>query len=868
MNNAKTYETNKEGNKGDSIKALTGLKGEATSLSSTIKKSLSQSLALSKQLKEKINMLKAKEAEKNVQRTPEVVKDVEKTAVEENKHTASEVKYVSENKKVGSERGFRNDRGQQERTMQGQNRQFGQNKGENNYRSRHFTENNEGNHRGFSQNGQRQGFQRNQGTVGDKRAFGQNAGNNGAKGQYQQNGTRAMGTRPFGNRTTTGSSSTVDSFELQQKNKTENNKTQAKRKTNEHSFEEKKSLNRKALVMRGFIADESLENEDGIMMGSRKIKGKKAKQQETVTAQVIDHAVITTENLTVKLLAEKIGKPAVEIIKKFMILGNMVNINSTIAFDEAELIAGEFGVTLEQKLEKTAEQQLSDIKNIEDSEQDLEKRPPVVTVMGHVDHGKTSLLDYIRETNVIAGEAGGITQHIGAYTIEKNGEMITFIDTPGHAAFTAMRERGAKMTDIAILVVAADDGVMPQTIEAISEIKQVKAPMIVAVNKIDKPEANIDRIKQQLTEHDVIPEEWGGDAIIIPISAKTGQNIDKLLEMILFVAEYQNLRANPKRKAIGTVIEAKLDKGKGTVATILVQNGTLKVGDVIIAGTSVGKVRAMINEKGKNVKSAGPSYAVSVLGLSSVPNAGDEMYAVDEKMSKKVLSERMVKEKTDKIKSADNSVDALMDRFKETEFKNYNVIIKADVQGSLEALTHTLSEVMNEEVKVRCIHGGVGAINENDIMMATASNAVIVGFNTKPDFKAKVLADKYKVNIQFNKIIYEVVDYVTKQIDAMKTPKYKENISGKAEIRMIFKASKVGAIAGCYILDGKLTKGQQVKVYRKNDIIYTGNIATIQREKDEVKEISAGFECGIVLKDFSQIQVGDIIEGITLERIN
>ena len=655
---------------------------------------------------------------------------------------------------------------------------------------------------------------------------------------------------------------------MQQKNKVDNSKTQPKRKTSDHSFEEKKSLNRKALVMRGFIADESLENEDGVMMGSRKMKGKKAKQQEVAPVQVIEHAVITTENLTVKLLAEKIGKPAVDIIKKFMILGNMVNINSKINFDEAELIASEFGVTLEQKIEKTAEEQLIETRNVVDDEKDLVKRPPIVTVLGHVDHGKTSLLDYIRETNVIAGEAGGITQHIGAYTIEKNGEMITFIDTPGHAAFTAMRERGAKMTDIAILVVAADDGVMPQTIEAIKDIKQVKAPMIVAINKIDKPEANIDRIKQQLTEHDVIPEEWGGDAIIIPISAKTGQNIDQLLEMILFVAEYQNLRANPKRKAIGSVIEAKLDKGMGTVATILVQNGTLKVGDVIIAGTSVGKVRAMFNEKGKNVKSAGPSYAVSVLGLSSVPSAGDEMYAVDEKMSKKVLSERMVREKTDKIKTADNSVDALMDRLKETEYKSYNVIIKADVQGSLEALTATLSDVMNEEVKVRCIHGGVGAINENDIMMATASNAIIVGFNVKPDFKAKVLADKYKVNIQFNKIIYEVVDYVTKQIDAMKTPKYKENISGKAEIRMIFKASKVGAIAGCYILDGKLAKGQQVRVYRKQEVIYNGSIATIQREKDEVKDISAGFECGIVLKDFSQIQVGDIIEGIVLERIN
>jgi translation initiation factor IF-2 len=639
LSNAKTYESKKEGSRVDSIKSLTDIKSEATSLSATIKKSLSQALTLSKQLKEKINGLKAKEAEKLAQqKAPEV--DVKKESVEPSAvqqkdtviaKTSTEQKPVIKNN--SSVVAQKNDR-QQGRFPQSGNRQFSQNKGDGNFRTRHFNDaNQEGSQRGFAPRDNRNGFQKNtQG--GAQRGFGM-AGANNSRPQNGVNGNRPQN-KPFGSTRPMQTGGSTVSFDMQQKNKVDNSKTQPKRKTNEHSFEEKKSLNRKALVMRGFIADESLENEDGVMMGSRKIKSKKAKQQETVVAQVIEHAVITTENLTVKLLAEKIGKPVVEIIKKFMILGNMVNINSTINFDEAELIAGEFGVTLEQKLEKTAEQQLNDIKNITDDENDLEKRPPVVTVMGHVDHGKTSLLDYIRETNVIAGEAGGITQHIGAYTIEKNNEMITFIDTPGHAAFTAMRERGAKMTDIAILVVAADDGVMPQTVEAINEIKQVKAPMIVAINKIDKPEANVDRIKQQLTEHDVIPEEWGGDAILIPISAKTGQNIDKLSEMILFVAEYQNLRANPKRKAIGTVIEAKLDKGMGPMATILVQNGTLKVGDVIIAGTSVGKVRAMINEKGKNVKSAGPSYAVSVLGLSSVPSAGDEMYAVDEKMSKKV----------------------------------------------------------------------------------------------------------------------------------------------------------------------------------------------------------------------------------------
>ena len=645
-------------------------------------------------------------------------------------------------------------------------------------------------------------------------------------------------------------------------------KGNSKKKHNEHNSEEKKSMNRKALLMRGFVEDETLANEDGESFGSKKNRNKKNKVAQTIIAPKIEHCVITTENLTVKMLAEKTGHPVTEIIKKFMLLGMMVNINSNIDFDSAELIAGELGVTLEKKIEKTYEEKLFDKNAVVDDEKDLVKRPPVVTVLGHVDHGKTSLLDYIRETNVIAGEAGGITQHIGAYTIEKNKEMITFIDTPGHAAFASMRARGVKLTDIAILVVAADDGVMPQTIEAIKYIKEVKVPLIVAVNKIDKTNGNYDRIKQQLSENDVVPEEWGGDAIIIPISAKTGFNIDKLLEMILFVADYQNLKANPKRAAMGSVIEARLDKGMGTVASVLVQNGTLKVGDFIIAGTSVGKVRALINEKGKNVKSAGPSFAVSVLGLSSVPSAGDEVYAVDEKTSKKVLSERVEREKTGKIKEADISVDSLMNRFKEVEYKAYNVIIKADVRGSLEALQQSLSVIENEEVKVKCIHGGVGAINENDIMLASASNALIIGFNVKPDFKAKVLSEKYKINIKYSKIIYEVIDHVTTEINKLLTPKYKDVVSGHAEVRVIFKASKVGAIAGSYILDGKLTKNMQVRVLRKNKEVFNGQIATIQREKNEVKEILGGFECGIVLKDFSSYEVGDIIEGYIQERIN
>ncbi|MEG1582235.1 MAG: translation initiation factor IF-2, partial [Clostridia bacterium] len=638
-----------------------------------------------------------------------------------------------------------------------------------------------------------------------------------------------------------------------------------KKKVFDH-VEDKKAMNKKALMMRGFIEDETLIDDQG-SRNFKKSRNKKSKEQ-IEEMQKIDHAIITTENLTVKILSETIGKPVTEIISKFMILGIMVNINSNIDYDSAELIASEFGITLEKKVNKTSEEKLSEIHEMNDEEKDLVKRPPVVTVMGHVDHGKTSLLDFFRKTNVIQGEAGGITQHIGAYSIIEKGEKITFIDTPGHAAFTAMRKRGANLTDIAILVVAADDGVKPQTVEAIKHIKSAKVPMIVAINKIDKPDANIDRIKQQLTENDVVPEEWGGDAILVPVSAKTGENMDKLLEMILFVAEYQNLRANPKREASGSVIEASLDKGKGTVATILVQNGTLRIGDNIVAGTSTGKVRAMFNEKGKNLKEAGPSTAVAVLGLTSVPSAGDEIYVVDEKLSKQLLQDRKGKEKDELIKTIDVSVETLFSKIKENDLKEYNVIIKADVQGSLEALNYELSQICNEEVKVNCIYGGVGAINENDVTLAQSAKAIIIGFNEKPDFKAKVLAEQYKIDVRFYKIIYEVMDFVKSKIDAMVTPKYKEVVIGHAEIRVLFKASKFGLIAGSYVLDGKISRGCSVRIMRGDKMIYEGTIATLQREKNDAKDVSAGYECGVTFKNFADIKELDTFEAYTLERIN
>ena len=683
--------------------------------------------------------------------------------------------------------------------------------------------------------------------------------NAGQKPNYQNKPNMAGGKKPAGPKPTepklTKPAEMYDASSLAKK-------PHAKKKVFEHPTDDKKAMNKKALVMRGYVADESLaDDEDSARMGSKK-KVKKQQQTKAVEEQpAITHAVITTDNLTVKMLAEKIGKPATQIISKFLLLGMMVNINSNIDFASAELIAGEFGITLERKVEQSYEEKIAEMMKDTTSEEDKETRPPVVTVMGHVDHGKTSLLDRIRKTNVVTGEAGGITQHIGAYTINVDGKQVTFIDTPGHEAFVSMRERGAKLTDIAILVVAADDGVMPQTKESIKHIKAAGIPMIVAINKIDKENANVERIKQELAENDVLPEEWGGDAILVPISAKTGENIDKLLEMVLFVAEYQNLKANPNKRATGC-------KGLGSVATVLIQNGTLHVGDYVVIGMVTGKVRAMTNDKGERVKSAGPSTPVAIMGLSGVPNAGDILYSVDEKMSKNLALERQEHARSSMIKGADLSLDSLMNKIADSNFKDYNVIIKGDVQGSVEALKQSLSALANEEVKVRVIHSGVGNINENDVSLAMAAKALIVAFNVKAEFGAKIIAEKEHVEIHNSKIIYEVIDFVTESINKMLTPKYREAVIGHAEVRMIFKASKVGAIAGSYILDGRVTRDSKVRITRNKKIIYEGEVNTLQREKDQAAEVKAGFECGITFKNFADMQIGDIVEAYIMERIN
>ncbi len=674
-------------------------------------------------------------------------------------------------------------------------------------------------------------------------------------------------TRPFGQRNNNFASSKANSFKvfepiesssvLSQPERNYGNKNKSNRQ-----IEEKKQISKKALLRKNIIVDDmDLEDIDGIKMGNRKLV-KKKKEQKTFVAPKIDSAIITTENVTVKTLSEKTGRPVTEIIKQLMMLGIMANINSSIDFVTAELVAGELGVKLEQKIEKSFEEQmLEDVKVHEEDEKDMQKRPPVVAVMGHVDHGKTSLLDAIRKTNVVSGEAGGITQKIGAYQVTVNNEKITFIDTPGHAAFTAMRARGAKVTDIAVLVVAADDGIMPQTVEAINHIKAANVPMIVAINKIDKPEANIDRVKQQLAENGVLPEEWGGDAILVPISAKKSVGIDELLKMILLVAEVQELKANLKQSAVGTIIEAELDKNRGPVATILVQTGTLKVGDSIMSGVSYGKVRAMYDENGKAVKVATPSTPVAVLGLDSVPNSGEKVFAVDEKLSKQVIQERIAKAKENRANSTSGvSLEDFMDKVNEGKLKAVNIIIKADVQGSVEALKQSLTAIKNEEARVVCIHSGAGAVTESDLLLAQASNAVVINFNLKLSSKIEQIAESMGVQVKSYKVIYEVVDEITNALSGMLSVKYEEQIIGHAEVRAMFKLSASGIVCGCYVKDGKVTRNSFVNVYRNDEKILETSIEALRIQKDDKAEINYGYECGIKLKDSTGIVVGDVFE--------
>ena len=548
-----------------------------------------------------------------------------------------------------------------------------------------------------------------------------------------------------------------------------------------------------------------------------------------------------------------------------MALGIMATVNDVIDYDTAAIAASELGAKVEKEVVVTIEERIID--DTEDTEENLEPRDPVVVVMGHVDHGKTSLLDAIRNTSVTETEAGGITQHIGAYRVNLNGQMITFLDTPGHAAFTSMRARGAMATDIAVLVVAADDGIMPQTIEAINHAKAAGVSVIVAINKMDKPDASPDRVLQQLTEYDLVPEEWGGDVICVPVSAKTHMGIDKLLESILLVAEMLELKANPNRAAKGIVIEAKLDKGRGPVATLLVQNGTLRTGDIVVAGTTVGRVRVMTNERGKKLEEAGPSVPVEVMGLDEVPTGGDKFDAVsDEKLARELVEQRKHEQKEEQFKQFQKvTLDNLFSSINEGELKELNIIVKADVQGSVEAVRQSLEKLSNDEVKVKVIHGGVGAVSESDVMLAAASNAIIVGFNVRPDSVAESIAERDGVDMRMYRIIYDCIEEISDAIKGMLAPKNREETLGKAEVRNVFKLSSAGMIAGSYVLDGKITRNSQIRVVRDGIVVSEDSIASLKRFKDDVKEVQSGYECGIGLEKFNDIKEGDILEAFVME---
>ncbi len=571
------------------------------------------------------------------------------------------------------------------------------------------------------------------------------------------------------------------------------------------------------------------------------------------------------DEIVVSDLAAMLKMTAAEVVKKLFSLGVMATVNQVIDYDTAAIVATELGAKAEKEVVVTIEDRIID--DSDDSAEDLSPRDPVVVVMGHVDHGKTSLLDAIRHTDVTATEAGGITQHIGAYRVDLNGQKITFLDTPGHAAFTSMRARGAQATDIAVLVVAADDGIMPQTIEAINHAKAAGVDIIVAINKMDKPGATTDRIMQQLTEYDLIPEEWGGDTICVPVSALTRMNIDKLLESILLVAEMKELKANPNRAAKGIVIEARLDKNRGPIATLLVQNGTLHSGDIIVAGTSVGRVRVMVDDKGRKVKEAGPSVPVEIMGLAEAPQAGDAFDAVsDERLARELVEQRKQKQKEEQFKSFEKvTLENLFSSLKEGELKELNIIVKADVQGSVEAVKQSLEKLSNDEVRVKIIHGGVGAINESDVMLANASNAIIVGFNVRPDPVAAQNAERDGVDIRCYRIIYDCIDEIEAAIKGMLAPKFREVQQGRAEVRQVVKISSVGNIAGCYVLNGKVTRNSKIRVVRDGIVITEDEISSLRRFKDDVKEVAQNFECGIGLAKFNDIKEGDIFEAFTIE---
>ena len=667
-------------------------------------------------------------------------------------------------------------------------------------------------------------------------------------------------------------SKNIDKQKLNNKFDENKNKKSKTRKNQNSNFDEGKL---KTLKQANRLSNMFEDQEGGMLdyydlttQRGRKGKKKQTKNEERNKQKIFELTEIEIpDSISVKDLAAEMKKTTADVIKKLLGYGIMATINQDLDFDTAFLVAGEFGITAKKKETVTDEDILFD--DSEDKEEDLEVRPPVVVVMGHVDHGKTSLLDTIRKTNVIGGEAGGITQAIGAYKVKVNGREITFLDTPGHEAFTAMRARGAQITDIAILVVAANDGIMPQTVEAINHAKSAGIPIIVAINKIDLPDANVDKVKQELMNYELVPEEWGGDTICVPISAKNNINIDQLLEMVLLEADVLELKANPNKQAKGVVIEARLDKSKGAIATMLVQRGKLDVGDTIIVGSSIGRIRAMTNENGKKVKSAGPSTPVEIMGLTEVPEAGDTFYEVKDEKTAKHLIEKRKREAREKSIGAGTKVtlDNLFEQMEEGNLKVLNLIVKADVQGSVEAVKQSMEKLQNEEVRVKVIHAAPGAVNESDVTLAKVSNAIIIAFNVRPIPAAKEMAEKEEVQIKQYSVIYQAIEEVEAAMKGMLAPKYEEKVIGNAEVRQTFRISNVGTIAGAYVLSGKVERNAGVRVIRDNVVIHEGKLATLKRFKDDAKEVSKGFECGIQIENYNDIKEGDIIEVYIMEEI-
>ena len=775
------------------------------------------------------------------------------------------------NRNNGNRQNNFNKSGRQQNNYNNENRNnFGRNNNNNNYKNYNSSNNNGNNN--FRKNNNRNNYENN----GNVNGNGGNRFNNrrplDEKG-IEKNIKNIMSVETTEKEVVREYNKNID--KQKNNNKFDENKTNKKsknRKNQNSSFDEGKL---KSLKQTSKLSN-MFEEQDGGMLDyydlttqrGRKGKKKPVKNEERNKQKIFELTEIEIpETITVKDLAAEMKKTTAEVIKKLLGYGIMATINQDLDFDTAFLVAGEFGITAKKKETVTDEDILFD--DSEDKEEDLEVRPPVVVVMGHVDHGKTSLLDTIRKTNVIGGEAGGITQAIGAYKVKVNDREITFLDTPGHEAFTAMRARGAQITDIAILVVAANDGIMPQTVEAINHAKSAGIPIIVAINKIDLPDANVDKVKQELMKYELVPEEWGGDTICVPISAKNNTNIDQLLEMVLLEADVLELKANPHKQSKGVVIEARLDKSKGAIATMLVQRGTLDVGDTIIVGSSIGRIRAMANENGKRVKSAGPSTPVEIMGLTEVPEAGDIFYEVkDEKTAKHLIEKRKREAREHSINNGTKvTLDNLFSQMEEGNLKTLNLIVKADVQGSVEAIKQSMEKLQNEEVRVKVIHAAAGAVNESDVTLAKVSNAIIIAFNVRPNQTAKDMADKEEVEIKQYSVIYQAIEEVEAAMKGMLDPKYEEKVIGTAEVRQTFKISNVGTIAGAYVLTGKVERNAGVRIIRENVVVHEGKLATLKRFKDDAKEVSKGFECGIQIENYNDIKEGDIIEAYVMEEI-